>query len=906
MPPKASRWNPFRRHKGAKDSEDPLEKKNSDPQGAAVPSAGLAPSSNDTTSLSMAVGDAPQPAQTSHIFTGTPLQSHEEVPSSIGPTSVPRRNTAVLVVLAAPTPLDSAASPIVERLWDQAYEDLKTDESLLVIAYEKLLSRNLDRNATDSVASESQDNAIEQTNPAIRRAQMCQLVQAGLKETESAAKGLQLIGNAVRVVLSAKEFVDSAIQAVPQAALAWAGVCFALQILINSTDESKANRDGIIYVMKRMEWYLKLSRLLFKENIRQVDGRSFMGLQRELEKRLVDLYKKLLSYQIKSVCSYHRKRGVAIFRDIVKLDDWNGSLETVKDAETAFENDSKQYNIMQINDNLDQLVNAATNEERKLGDIHSTLQQQVAREDSREHKQCLTALCLTDPRNDMTRIEKTKGGLLQDSYVWILSHPDFIDWREGDKTRLLWIRGDPGKGKRMLLIGVVKELQKSIDDSELVSYFFCQRTDADLKKATAVLRGLIYQLLEHQSFLISHLQEQFDTREKLLTDASAFFALSKIFNKMLHDIRLTKVYLVVDALDECDEDLEPLLDLIGNASTPRVKWLVSSRYQRNIAEGLKIEGSKVELRLESNAESVSGAVAAYIRYKVSVLDERRQYKELRAQINEVLQQKADGTFLWVALVCKELEGVINRNVLKVLGKMPSKLEELYSRMMSQIEELEYDEEDCKRVLSTVTLASQPLHLDELATLTGLPNDDLTDIINECGSFLTVCEEIVHLVHQSAQDYLKSDAGSKKIFPDGPGKGHVAIVLRSLGAMSATLERNIYRMLNPGRFIEQVDSVDPAPLARIRYACVYWIDHLCEIGSSLHHEIDLHDDGEIHTFLKNHFLHWLEALSLMRHMSSGVAMIRKLENLLGRCIDGSQLLNLVRDELRFILHNEMGD
>jgi hypothetical protein len=46
----------------------------------------------------------------------------------------------------------------------------------------------------------------------------------------------------------------------------------------------------------------------------------------------------------------------------------------------------------------------------------------------------------------MTRIE-IKGGLLEDSYVWILNHRDFIDWRDGDETRLLWIKGDPGKGK---------------------------------------------------------------------------------------------------------------------------------------------------------------------------------------------------------------------------------------------------------------------------------------------------------------------------------------------------------------------------------------------------------------------------------------------------------------------------
>jgi hypothetical protein len=113
---------------------------------------------------------------------------------------------------------------------------------------------------------------------------------------------------------------------------------------------------------------------------------------------------------------------------------------------------------------------------------------------------------------------------------------------------------------------------------------------------------------------------------------------------------------------------------------------------------------------------------------------------------------------------------------------------------------------------------------------------------------------------------------------------------------------MYKQRHPGISIDQVKSVDPDPLAQIQYACAYWIDHVCEIDTNLHDRIHLHDNREIHTFLKKCFLPWLEALSLIRHMSSGVAMIRKLESLLARCIDRSQWLDLVRDELRFILHN----
>ena len=75
----------------------------------------------------------------------------------------------------------------------------------------------------------------------------------------------------------------------------------------------------------------------------------------------------------------------------------------------------------------------------------------------------------TDPRDDKARIEQTKGGLLKDSYRWILRNADFQRWRHGDdqQSRLLWIKGDPGKGKTMLLCGIIDELKPTTEDSVL-------------------------------------------------------------------------------------------------------------------------------------------------------------------------------------------------------------------------------------------------------------------------------------------------------------------------------------------------------------------------------------------------------------------------------------------------------
>ena len=262
----------------------------------------------------------------------------------------------------------------------------------------------------------------------------------------------------------------------------------------------------------------------------------------------------------------------------------------------------------------------------------------------------------------------------------------------------------------MLIIGVIKELQKSIDPSELLSYFFCQDTDSRLNNATAVLRGLMYQLLMQQQFLISHLREEYDQAgRQLFEDINAFDALSKIFAKMLGDVHLTKVYLIVDALDECDSGLSQLLDVIvRNASTSssQVKWLVSSRNKPDIEERLRIKDSKIELSLELNAECVSGAVAEYIDYKVSEFERTKRYdSNLREQVKRDLHRKANGTFLWVALVCKELGTVGKWDALQWLTRVPSDLNLLYARIIDQIQRLEgRNPEFCFNVLSVVDIS----------------------------------------------------------------------------------------------------------------------------------------------------------------------------------------------------------
>ena len=226
-------------------------------------------------------------------------------------------------------------------------------------------------------------------------------------------------------------------------------------------------------------------------------------------------------------------------------------------------------------------------------------------------ERCVQDIHSTDPRDDKRRIEDTKGGLLEDSYRWVLDNIHFQQWHNDPQSQLLWIKGDPGKGKTMLLCGIINELQKSTAKTGLVSYFFCQATDSRINTATAVLRGLLFLLVSQQPSLVSYVRKKYDHAGKtMFEDANAWVALTEIFTDVLRNPSLNATYLIIDALDECVTDLPKLLDFVAKHSSmsSRIKWIVSSRNWPDIKERLERAGHKVRLCLELNAESVSAAV----------------------------------------------------------------------------------------------------------------------------------------------------------------------------------------------------------------------------------------------------------------------------------------------------------
>jgi hypothetical protein len=87
-----------------------------------------------------------------------------------------------------------------------------------------------------------------------------------------------------------------------------------------------------------------------------------------------------------------------------------------------------------------------------------------------------------------------------------------------------------------------------------------------------------------------------------------------------------------------------------------------------------------------------------------------------------MQRKANGTFLWVSLVIKELKDVQPWEVVQVLKEVPTELTEVYWQIIEHIKQLKRQNlELCCHILSTVVAMHRPLHLQELSVLADLPN-----------------------------------------------------------------------------------------------------------------------------------------------------------------------------------------
>jgi hypothetical protein len=108
---------------------------------------------------------------------------------------------------------------------------------------------------------------------------------------------------------------------------------------------------------------------------------------------------------------------------------------------------------------------------------------------------------------DMKECSAQMATPIEGTCQWILSHGILKDWISDNRSSLLYITGNMGTGKSILvsfLVGEVKSIRSAVTGSDNVtlSWFFCDGKDVNRKDAKPILAGLIFQILEQHLELV--------------------------------------------------------------------------------------------------------------------------------------------------------------------------------------------------------------------------------------------------------------------------------------------------------------------------------------------------------------------------------------------------------------------
>jgi ankyrin repeat protein len=322
------------------------------------------------------------------------------------------------------------------------------------------------------------------------------------------------------------------------------------------------------------------------------------------------------------------------------------------------------------------------------------------------------------------RVEEVLKGTCQ----WIYRNPKYLEWishKESDQQQnFLWVKGKAGSGKSTLMKNLIKHVSIENPLAIIVSFFFDARGTSLEKTPLGLYRTLLLELFAKVPNLLQEIDIALHQRLQMSVSDWEWREdeLKDLLRSVLSSLRGRRVYIFVDALDECEEDnhtehtrardlvrfFEELLNR-KTTQSPTMYLCLSSRHYplitvRNCTRSL-------ELCME---EENSADITQYIEYwlrtgsPTSTLEDRELIQDIATRSN--------GVFLWAILVVQKI--IISRDRGKskaylkaLLRETPVGLDPLFRQILQDVDA--EDREDAVKLLQWALFSQVSLTLDEL-------------------------------------------------------------------------------------------------------------------------------------------------------------------------------------------------
>ena len=308
---------------------------------------------------------------------------------------------------------------------------------------------------------------------------------------------------------------------------------------------------------------------------------------------------------------------------------------------------------------------------------------------------------------------------------WVLETLQYKNWRDQKKPSLLYLFGEGGYGKSYLVSTIIEDLKnhirQRIHPKPEVVYFFCKTGDNATQYGERILLHLITQLFTasgdqaserndklsdenaQYQYIIDVLRKARDKTTNLdAKNDSSRLHIDSMIQPMLIDLAGVinrRLFVIVDALDECSDLKDGLLDTLTvlPESGIDIRVLVSSRPEDQILSSLaKVSHSEIKV----SRETVHVDLLAYIE---DSLKEMPRFREL--DVGRRIAKRSDGMFRCVSFPIAfrfaftdistdasiVIEGLkrskaVRTNVQQLIKRLPDGMNDLYKQRLQRLEE----------------------------------------------------------------------------------------------------------------------------------------------------------------------------------------------------------------------------
>ncbi|CAG8425328.1 unnamed protein product [Penicillium salamii] len=767
-------------------------------------------------------------------------------------------------------------------LWTEAREKLDPDQLQLLEAFIKDGNEDLGESAKIKL------QAIKESRLA---------VQIGKDKVIPVRDAVKKV---IETVLGYNAIITAAVSAEPHASLAWGCVVALLPILSTALSRTDSALDGLHQIsvcLVRFRAIEVIYDLSEHPEEKFTTSNSIRNLHAQLRSQTIELYTKVLEYQIDLIDHYSHKQAYRA----VSLNPHGDCSEIMKMAANA-------EKTLQTMDSV-----AITNVDKQLSSVMEKVK--AIMDGMVQIKNNIMDVRMTQRIKELPRAtfaafdEGIEGKVPPPCYgdtrrEVLQTIQDWVQDEHG--SRVFWLSGMAGTGKSTIARTVAGKFH---GQGYLGASFFFLKGQDDRAKTEKFFSTLARGLAETISGFDECIYESIQGSENL-------------HHKSLKHQWESMIFRPLETLESSllgTEAVPAIIRLFLEAKELQriqLRILVTSRNEKHIIDSLRGEQNVAHLSLEDSpqARTTKRDISVYIDHELSEIANSKKLRDWpEAKQTEDLLQWSGNLFIAAATVCRFLEksdfpddklkGFLRGN--KTTDTEEDTIDYMYRHLLETAADCPDREMflgHFQAVVGAILVSKEPMSVSEMAKFLGLDTRLITFILKRLGSVLIVPGDsnlAVQIFHLSFRDFIldKNRCKDARFFIH-EAQAHKRSSGLCLDLLRTKLKKDICELHHPGAVISEIDQdrITKHISSVLQYCSQYWAFHFTDAGvsSSDHDEFEM-----VLEFIKEHLLHWLELLALIGRLDDAAHGILNL-NAIASGHPRPGLQHFVNDAYRFIL------